>query len=377
MVPNIQDVQCFGEETGRVEIDVQGGSGAYQYAISPNLNQFDDVNIFEDLAPGEYSIIVQDGNGCFELVEFEITEPELLEMEVTTTPEICAGEEDGSITIGFTGGTAPYSTAINGNSDADFIEGRDRIENLAGGDYIVFVRDANGCTINQTVTVTAGANLNATAEVFYECSGSMPDNSLRLILEDESISDDVLYALDSTDPNDFVLSPDFADMSPGSHFVTLAHANGCINTINFEVATFEPLELVLEQRNLNEITAVASGGGDSYTFFLDGEDKGDDDSWFITRTDTYTVRVVDSNGCEATATIFMEFIDIEIPNFFTPDGDNRNDVWKPKNIEQYPDIFIKIFDRYGREVYIIDNESEGWDGYIRNQTCHGRLLVYH
>jgi gliding motility-associated-like protein len=70
---------------------------------------------------------------------------------------------------------------------------------------------------------------------------------------------------------------------------------------------------------------------------------------------------VDAYGCEAMATIYMEFIDIEIPNFFTPDGDGENDFWIPKNIAQYPDIFIKIFDRYGREVYILADDN-GWDG---------------
>ncbi len=80
------------------------------------------------------------------------------------------------------------------------------------------------------------------------------------------------------------------------------------------------------------------------------------------RTDTYEVRVVDENGCESIASIFMEFIDIEIPNFFTPDGDGNNDFWIPRNIEQFPEILIKIFDRYGRVVSEQSHDSEGWDG---------------
>ena len=58
----------------------------------------------------------------------------------------------------------------------------------------------------------------------------------------------------------------------------------------------------------------------------------------------------------------LEFIDIEIPNFFTPDGDGLNDFWIPRNIQQFPDIFIKIYDRYGREVYRIQDTQEGWNG---------------
>jgi gliding motility-associated-like protein len=264
--------------------------------------------------------------------------------------------------VTITGGTAPYSTALDSNADGDFVQDRLLFDNLAGGTYLVFVRDANGCTINQTITVEGGANLNAMAEVVYECTGDTPNNSLQLLLEDTTIAGDVLYALDSTDPNDFGLEPNFTNMAPGSHYVAIAHANGCINTIAFEVEAFEPLQLVLEQRNLNEITAVATGGSEGYTFYFGDRDNGDDNTMFITRTDTYTVRVVDANGCEAMGTIFMEFIDIEIPNFFTPDGDGLNDTWKPRNIEQFPDIFIKIFDRYGREIYILTNDDEGWNG---------------
>ena len=74
------------------------------------------------------------------------------------------------------------------------------------------------------------------------------------------------------------------------------------------------------------------------------------------------VRVVDENGCEVIASIAMEFIDIEIPNFFTPDGDGQNDTWIPRNIEPYPEILIKIYDRYGRVVEEDVVSKNGWDG---------------
>lgn len=362
VTPDITDISCANANDGAISLSVQGGTGNYQFAISPNLNQFDDQGTFDELEEGTYTVIVQDDNGCFEVIEFELIAPEPLEMDATSTPEICAGDEDGTISITVNGGTAPYSTALNSNEEADFVQDRSLFQFLPGGTYIVFVKDANGCTTNQTITVENGANLNASAEVIYECSGDIPDNRIALVLEDPSVSGDVLYALDSSNANDYRLEPDFTNMTPGSHYVNIIHANGCTNTIEFEVQNFEPLELILEQNNLNEITAVASGGTGEYTYYFGDRDNGDDNTIYITRTDTYTVRVLDTNGCESTANIFMEFIDIEIPNFFTPDGDGENDRWIPKNIEPYPNIFVKIFDRYGREIYIIRNGEEGWDG---------------
>ena len=47
---SIVDVSCFGDNNGTITVTLAGGSGGYQYAISPNLNQFDTINTFTDLA---------------------------------------------------------------------------------------------------------------------------------------------------------------------------------------------------------------------------------------------------------------------------------------------------------------------------------------
>ena len=57
-----------------------------------------------------------------------------------------------------------------------------------------------------------------------------------------------------------------------------------------------------------------------------------DSIFYITETATYTITVTDENGCSVSGEIFIEFIDIEIPNFFTPDGDGNNDTWAPRNM---------------------------------------------
>ena len=362
VIPDITDISCNGANDGRIQIDVQGGSGDYQFAISPNLNQFREENSFDELAPGNYQAIAQDSNGCFELIEFTITEPEELEMTYTSTPEICAGDEDGTITINVTGGTAPYSTSINSNNDSDFEEGRFSYDSLASGTYVLFVRDAMGCTTNEIIEIEAGANLNVTSEVIYECSGDTPDNRLELTFEDPSVMTDILYGLDTDDASRMVLEPNFSNLSPGPHFVTIAHANGCVNRVDFEVVEFMPLQIAAEQQDINEITALVSGGREGYTYYFNDVDNGDNNKFYITQTDTYTVRVVDENGCESITSIFMEFIDIEIPTFFTPDGDGTNDLWLPRNIEQFPNIFIKVYDRYGRQVYELPDNEEGWNG---------------
>uniref|UniRef100_UPI0026143584 T9SS type B sorting domain-containing protein n=1 Tax=uncultured Maribacter sp. TaxID=431308 RepID=UPI0026143584 len=360
------NVLCNGEENGSITVTLSGGSGGYQYAISPNLNQFDTINTFTDLAPGDYTIIAQDQNGCFEELNYTITAPDLLTVDPNViTPETCIGDEDGAITINIQGGTAPYRTAINSNSEVDFIQDRLDFTNLAAGNYLIFVRDVNNCETNIVVDVEPGVNLNATITPVYECSGDVPTNYVNITLEDSSVLGDVLYAIDSTDPNDMQLNPDFRNSTPGTHYIAIAHANGCVQTFDFVIEDFEPLVLSLEQRNLNEITAVVTGGKEEYTFIMGDRNNGTDNTFRINRTDTYTVTVIDENGCESVASIYMEFIDLDIPNVFTPDGDGLNDTWFPKNQEAFPEILTIIFDRYGREVYRMGINDNPWDGLYR------------
>lgn len=357
------NITCSGMNDGTITVEVSGGTGEILYAISPNLDQFDTMNTFTDLEPGIYDVIAQDVNGCFITFQFEITQPEPVVAEaINIMDEVCFESGDGSFELQISGGTAPYATSLNSSADENFVQDQLMFTDLTAGSHVVFVRDAQGCETTVIVEIDPGVNLAATVTPMYECTGNIPDNYLDIVLEDDSIADDLMYALDSTDSADMQLSADFTNMLPGDHYITIAHANGCMTTYDFTIEAYEPLTLTLENNTINQITAIAEGGVEEYTFYFNGVDNGSDNTFYITRTDTYTVTVVDQNGCEATAEIFMEFIDIEFPNFFTPDGDGLNDIWIPDNIEGFPDVLIKIYDRYGRVVEEMTRNVQGWDG---------------
>lgn len=366
---------CVDALDGSITLMLSGGGGGYQFAISPNLDQFFDEDPeqglpagqyrFEDLVPDVYTVIAQDSNGCFFVEEYIIEPATEMVITVATTPETCEGDTDGSITLDISGGTAPYSTRLS--TESSFVQDRLSFPDMAAEGYIIFVEDANGCQVDLGVTIDPGVNLNATLEPFYECTGNAPENYINITFEDPSVIGDVLYALDSSDPNDLQLTPDFRNIAPGSHYLRIGHSGGCPLDIPFEIQAFEPLTLILEQNNLNEITAIAQGGVPDYTFYFNDANNGSDNTYQINRSGTYVVRVVDQNGCEAIAIIEMEFVDIEIPNFFTPDGDGLNDVWLPKNTEGWPDIVVKIYDRYGRVVEDDVVNRNGWDGLYKTK----------
>src|SRR5690606_11565410 len=95
--PVIYNPVCT-DELGRIEVELVGGTGEYQFAISPNLDQFQSKNVFEDLAPGTYTIIAQDSKGCNPFVfKEEIIAPPPLEAKANVlNEEYCTGDGTGS-----------------------------------------------------------------------------------------------------------------------------------------------------------------------------------------------------------------------------------------------------------------------------------------
>ena len=112
---------------------------------------------------------------------------------------------------------------------------------------------------------------------------------------------------------------------------------------------------------LNEIVAVASGGSGGNQYTLNGEDYGSTSTFLIYKSGDYTVTVTDSNGCFASATRYFEYVDVCIPNVFTPDGDGDQDEWGPGCTNQYRNLTYDIFDRYGRKLVTL-GVGEKWDG---------------
>ena len=119
--------------------------------------------------------------------------------------------------------------------------------------------------------------------------------------------------------------------------------------------------VILNNGGLNEIVATTTGGSGAYQYTFNGESTGTNNTYIIYKTGNYTVEVVDSEGCTATDTKQFTFIDIKIPNVFTPDGDGNNDTWSPTNTTNYPDLMYHIYDRYGRKIGTY-REGQFWDG---------------
>ncbi len=365
-----QDVQCFGDNDGSFEITFNSGEAPFKFILSTEPSKAVDNALFEGLAPGTYSVTVQDVNGCEAIVSGITIGGPLAALEATVNnsqDEVCAADDDGSFDVEVTGGTAPYSYSLGDpNGTYTTIAGTvQNFTNLDAGFYEVYVRDDNGCEAPPILhEIKAGSDLRAEVEIADECMDGNPFYSATITLvNDQQDTTQLMYSLDG---NPSQLEPTFSGISAGSHTILIEDsATGCNEPVTFEVIAQEPLTLVQQQGEINQILVQAGGGDGNHTYYFEGVPQATG-GYYITRDGTYTVRVVDGKGCETAIQIPMAFIDIEIPNFFSPDGDGINDVWRIKNNEAFPNMFVHIYDRYGRTIKEFIGNGD-WDGTYNNQ----------
>jgi len=85
---------------------------------------------------------------------------------------------------------------------------------------------------------------------------------------------------------------------------------------------------------------------------------------------TYTLTVTGTAGCVAQDQVFVKVLKpLIIPNTFTPNGDGINDTWGIKELQNYPDITVKIYNRYGMQLFYSQGYGTPWDG-----NYNGKML---
>ena len=189
-------------------------SEQYNYSIDGGMN-FTTENIFSDLTPGEYFVVVEDEDGlCSYEDTVYVAECTLTSIDVEATNVSSVVVANGSIVITPTSGISPYLYSVDGGQN---FEEDNEFYNLAVGNYNVVVQDASGACeyeVNVPVEVDESAEItensfNATDFIIYpnptkdqlyielksysniseEVNIEVYDNSGRLISSSSLISD--------------------------------------------------------------------------------------------------------------------------------------------------------------------------------------------
>jgi len=142
------DVNCNGENNGRIALTVTGGSGTLIY----NWSNGSSTATINNLAPGTYRITVTDQNNCGKDTSFVVNQPNILLTQISGNSIVCGAPQTGAIISTVTGGTTPYSYQWSTGAATS------AITQLNADLYRITVTDARECQVIDSFRVLdAGA----------------------------------------------------------------------------------------------------------------------------------------------------------------------------------------------------------------------------
>ena len=386
------NVSCNGGNNGVINISASGGTGALSYSINNGVT-YSGTSNFIGLLAGSYTIIVKDANGC--TVNYgvvDITEPPLISIPNVVTTASCYGFNDGQIVVAPQGGTPNYSYSWSvggiGNSPV--------ANNLAAGQVVVIVTDANGCTQDSTFTITQPAPINFISFVGTPLNGCSPLTVDFINTTDTSLTTNILWSLGNgnSSTNDTIST---VYSTPGTYDVslTVTDNNGCsgiltknayITVYNPPIADFSstPLIVTVFDPSIDFIDQSFYNIVSWYWNFNDLGNSSNQNPNFTFPEDTgsyqISLLVEDNNGCKdsvtKTVTIKGEF-GIYVPNAFTPDADGKNDIFSPQGFGiTNKDYSFIIFDRWGELIFETHSIERGWDGTYKGKLVPNGVYVW-
>jgi hypothetical protein len=282
------DVSCFGGSDGQATIAVIGGVLPYSYLWSTGASGQTATN----LPVGSFTATATDATGCTVTQSVNVGQPTLLVATVNSVQNVlCPQDKTGSVNIGVSGGTAPYSfNWPGGNSN-----------NFGVGTYTVVITDANNCTASATFSIVStdieSPVLTCPAGIQI-CGGNV-----------------VSYGPPSVSDNCGVEGPPIRISGPASGSALLEGAytivyqatdvSGNSSTCSFSIVVNVVPDILIDDvsNDVNgqgvgtiSVTPVGSGGF-SFAWNKNGQSFASTEDLSGLNAGSYTLTITDMNGC--------------------------------------------------------------------------------
>ncbi|WAC02215.1 SprB repeat-containing protein [Lacinutrix neustonica] len=304
---------CYDATNGAtIEVTASGGVTPYEYNI--NGSAFQTSNIFTNVVPGNYTIIVRDAYGCEVTLATQTIEPQLTLSTVLTKDLDCTATPDAVITGTTSGGYAPYTyeVDVNGGGYTTFVPGSSPFTytTSTAGTYQFQVTDAQGCIAESGITTIAPiTNPTATATSVDPLCFNGTNGEVQLFGSGGSGG----YTF-SFDGSGFTSQSLYTNLSATvSYTYQVQDSNACLSPV-YTITLNNPTEVEASASipanttcsATTVITVTATGGTGSYGYSFEGGAYSSTSTYTVTNTtttQTITYSVRDANGCIDTETI--------------------------------------------------------------------------
>lgn len=306
-VSNIIAESCNGKEDGKATALASGGpvnDGRYKFFWSSGEMSGGIFNPHSatKLAGGKNWVFVTDAKCVSDTVFFDVSSPPAINASYQTSG-ICAGSCTGRIDVTATGGTGGAlsvswpTVPFNGNT----------VFNLCAGSYPFVVTDGNGCTLSDTVLITAvdtvKLKIDSTLTIPLSCKTSI--GQLGLLASGGTPIPGVGY--------NFIWSPNVSqsnlatNLDQGIYRITVSDQNGCTASISYSMERPNPISAkvaVPEAPNCFGgttcivVSDVVGGVAGNYTMQINNGLRIPIDSCLQLFAGEYLVSIFDASGCK-------------------------------------------------------------------------------
>lgn len=375
--PIVNQVSCFGTNDASINLNLVGGIDPVTLFWNDNTTAGVERN---NLVPGTYTVTITDGTPCTITETFTITEPDPLVVSTIITDALdCDDANSGAINLIVTGGTLPFTyNWSNGAVTEDLIQ-------TPPGDYSVFIKDANGCEINQTWTINRFEPLHVSVEIItdFNCETHYVKQTFKAKPEGGVPP----YQLTWSDGIVSGVNNEFMNTSQnGLIILDVTDSIGCTNSYSLHV---DPPILGISNFTTNsfgyhtyglyaildpiQFTNTSTGDFISMSWnFGDGNFSNEENpthtyseigSYVVTQTVNYPL------GCIYTKIITLTIekgYNLMFPNAFTPNNDTLNDYFAPQ-FTGLNNMTLNIYNTWGALIYSEKKDDLiGWNGKIKN-----------
>ncbi len=173
--------------------------------------------------------------------------------------------------------------------------------------------------------------------------------------------------------------PNYTVNNAGKYWVTVTNVNNCSATDTLNILSLDtiPINFLPADQDLCYGNVIKITVPNYATYQWNTGSTGDHID--ITNFGTYYLTVKDFNSCTGTDSITISrrnCIYIGIPNAFTPNGDTKNDIFKPTIFQAVQSFSFMVFNRYGQKVFETHEYGQGWDGTLKGKPQVAGSYVY-
>jgi gliding motility-associated-like protein len=276
---------CFDQPSGSIGLTLSGGTLPYRFAWQNGASTAALTNV----KAGTYTVTIRDNNNCTKSQTIQLRQPSMIMPGVTGSNVSCFNSTNGTASAAPTGGTGAYTYSwSNGATTAS-------LNNLSPANYIVVVRDANGCTETGLAVITAPPAIT-TNMAFTQVSCFGGNNGTATVTPDGGAGG-FTYSW-SGGQN----TPIASNLSAGTFTVTVRDANACTQTADIQIT--QPSEIkaaVLSKdvrcfgENSGSVELSVKGGVQPYAYAWSNNSTAQNIANAV--AGVYVVTVRDANNC--------------------------------------------------------------------------------